>query len=423
MADKNIEAVTFNTGETSNFEALGLNVQKLAPRNVNLVPTTGVISGDVIFEFSTPKDTFLDLFKTYMSADIQEDEKKDDTVMNNDRLLLPCMFQRAVIYVNGVRISTSNNYTQDGYLSRRIQFGRTYNQSVNNMFNSSLETFLGAYKVPADNIAQQLIAKDTLDSLWIRQGEGLIVPPNSTIRFEFTVDANWRAKNYFTGSGAITHVGTGPKIQALWMHPCFYVAPEEVKTSYRLRFVSINSFASQLASGVTAQTLQYTISPKIVKVAYTMQAANYQTAITAAKRTAAFQFDNQAKIQTLQFKHGNLVFPQTMYNFTYGLDDAYEDYVNHSQQILKDSGKEDILGYSNLLTNIFNTDGTTYNLNQWGPIFLAPIVKDVSDPTNTIEVNATFTGVAATTYTFLSSLEEQVIEIAETEGSISTIAV
>ena len=56
MSDKNIVSQTFNTGESSNFEALALNVQKYAPKNVNITSTTGAVSGDVVFEFSTPKD-------------------------------------------------------------------------------------------------------------------------------------------------------------------------------------------------------------------------------------------------------------------------------------------------------------------------------------------------------------------------------
>ena len=400
-ADRNVLSIAFDDSTTTNYESQSLFVQKLAPKNINLTPATGAISGDVIWEFSTPKDTFLDLSKTYMSAMIKEDEKKDDTIYPNDRLLLPCMFQRAVVYLNGVRISTSNNYAQDGFLSRRLQFGASYNQSVNYMYNFG--AFTDDYKVAAD-ATSYVIAKDTLDSFWLRQSEGLIVPPNCNIRFEFTVDAKWREKNYFTGSSAVAKVGTGPKIQEIFMHPCFYVNPSEVKSNYRLRFISINSFVSQLAANSTAQTLQYTISPTIVKCCYTMQGADYQTEGTS-KRTSAFMFVNRAGIQSLQFKHGNIVYPQTTYNFSQNcLENAYEDYINHSQQIAKDSGKEIYDMYAN------KYNGTTA-VNNWGPIFVAPIVKDRSDPTNTIELNATFTGVNAVTYTILSSLEEQSVEI------------
>lgn len=407
MGDKNVLSLSFDTGSSTNSGAESLFVQKLAPRNVNLTPATGAISGDVIWEISTPKDTFLDLSKTYMSAEVLDEEKKDDSVYLNDRLLLPCMFQRAVVYLNGVRITTSNNYTQDGFLSRRLMFGESYNKSVNSMFD--IPAIAAAYLVAAD-AANKHVIKDTLDSLWLRQSEGLIVPPNCNIRFEFTVDSNWRAKNVFTGSAnPVVAVGVGAKIQNLWMHPCFYVNPQAVAADYRLRFISVNSFKSTLASNGTSLTLQYTIGPSIKKCCFTMQAANYET-IGVSKRTAAFQFDNLAKVQTLQFKHGNVVYPQTIYNFGYGLEQAYEDYVNHSQQIAKDSGKESYDIYANQYqVGGFKVDAT--NLNNWGPIIVAPIVKNEEDATNTIEINATFTGVAATTYTYLSSLEEQVVNI------------
>jgi hypothetical protein len=388
----------------------------VAPTNVNLAPTTGAISGDVIFEFSTPKDTFLDLYKTYMSADVHEYRTQNDTVYFNGRLLLPCMFQRAIVQVNGITVSTSNNYTQDGILSRRLQFGKSYNQSVNSMFDPATDNIIAKYvQTATENV--KYIAKDTLDSLWIRQSEGLIVPPNSVVRFIFTVDASWKAKNSFTGSDAyLLTANMGPRIQALWMHPCYYVSPDEIKSSYRLRFVNINSFAQQLANGAKNLNLQYTASAKIVKMCFTMQGANYQNPVLD-KRTAAFLFDNQADIQTLQFKHGNIVFPQTMYNFEYGLEDAYEDYLNHSQQILKDSGKEDIRLYANL------DIATVTNLNIPGPVFVAPIVKDVTDGTRIIEINASFKSVAAVTYCYLSSLEAQGIEIDQSGDSISTLTV
>ena len=415
MADRNVLSIAFDDSTSTNYETQSLFVQKIAPRNVNL-SATGVLSGDVIWEINTPKDTFLDLSKTYMSAEFEMDEKQNDTIYTHKKLLLPCMFQRGTVYLNGVRITSSNNYTQDGFLSRRLAFGESYNKSVNSMYD--MPDIAKAFVIPADlaAAANKWIAKDTLDSFWIRQSEGLIVPPNSNIRIELTADSKFWEKNYMTGD-AVTKVGTtAPKVKTLSMHPCFYVNPSEVKSNYRLRFISINSYMSQLAAAANKQTIQYTISPTITKVCYTMQRDIYQDAAAVNKRTTAFMFDNTAGIQTLQFKHGNVVFPQTVYSFSYGLDQAYEDYINHSQQIAKDSGKEVYDMYSNKYA-----DPAVYtNPNNWGPIFVAPLVKDRTDPTNTIELNATFTATAATTYTILSSLEEQAIDISMDGMEIKT---
>lgn len=134
MADKNVLSIAFDDSTTTNYESSALFVQKLAPRNVNN-SATGVPSGDVIFEFNTPKDTFCDLFKTYMSMEYTIAAGADNTLYVHKRTLLPCMFQRAIVYINGVKISTSNNYTQDGMLSRRLQFGKSYNQSVNGLYD------------------------------------------------------------------------------------------------------------------------------------------------------------------------------------------------------------------------------------------------------------------------------------------------
>lgn len=406
MADRNVLSIAFDDSTTTNYESQSLFVQKLAPKNVNI--NAGVPSGDVVFEFSTPKDTFCDLFKTYMSMEYAISAGANNTLYVHKQTLLPCMFQRAVCHINGVKVSVSNNYTMDGMLSRRLQFGKTYNQSVN-----------GVYDIPSiaanqagDSLAGNYIATDTLDSFWLRQAEGLIVPPNSNVRFEFTIDSDYLAKNVMKTTG-IAAVFGGLTVANFWLHPCMYVNPSEVKSNYRLRFISMNSFMSTINNGETSKIFQYTISPTIMKACLVHLPVGYKTvADGAAKWDTAYLFNSTIAVSTLQFKVGNVVYPQTPYSFTYGHEDAYQDYINHSQQIAKDSGKEEYAMYRNLKV--------APDRNNWGRIFVAPIVKDRSDPTNTLEVNHTFADPGANVFAVLTSLEEQAIDISMEGMEIKT---
>ena len=317
MADKNIISIAFDDSSTTNYESTSLFVTQIAPKNVNI--SNGIPRGDVTFEFSTPKDTFCDLFKTYMSMDYRVTGTSGaNTVYFHKRTLLPCMFMRAEVYLNGGKISSSNNYTFDGMLSRRLQFGSDYNKSVNGVFD--IPEIADDAK---DNDASfpcsppgSYQAIDTLDSFWLRQSEGLIVPPNSNIRMVFTIDDSYINKAHFKTTNSWQVLG-GIAVDGFTMRPCFYVTPGEVKSSYRLRFISLNSFKYTIQGGSTSNTLQYTVSPTIVKACLVHLPSTYDQAITSTagrKYDAAYLFNSPIAIQTCQFKVGNCVYPQTPYS-------------------------------------------------------------------------------------------------------------
>jgi hypothetical protein len=414
MADKNVLSLSFNDSETTNYEATALFVSDVAPRNIN--NNANIPRGDVVFEFNTPKDTFCDLFKTYMSmqyrivgpAPVGNNPAAPVNVYWHNDTILPCMFSRAEVFVNGVKISSSNNYTQDGVLSRRLQFGADYNKSVN-----------GIYAIPsiADaatdvSPAGSYTAIDTMDSFWLRQSEGLILPPETNVRMVFTIDDSYKAKAAIKPAAAAA--AGDIQIDSFSLRPCFYVNPSEVKKSYRLRFISLNSFKSTISDGDTQTTMQYTVAPTVMKVALVHQPVGYDAMDATAKLSAAFLFNSPLQVTTCQMKNGNVVFPQTPYSMTYGWRAIYQDYINHSQQIAKDAGKEPYQYWCGT--------AAADDRNNWGPIILAPLVKDRMDPSNTLEVRESFTPPAAAQYCILTAFEEQLIEVGETsEGAITTV--
>ena len=425
MADKNILSLTFDDSATTNYETSSLFVSQVAPRNVNIA--NNVPRGDVTFEFSTPKDTFCDLFKTYMSMDYEITAGADGDIQAyfHNRTILPCMFMRAEVYVNGTKIVSSNNYTFDGILSRRLQFGYDYNKSVNGIYNIPLikdDAKDNSSDFPASKPGKYK-AIDTLDSFWLRQSEGLMVPPDSNVRMVFTIDDSYLGKAHMKTAAAALKAGVELKVNSFTMNPCFYVNPGQVRgDGYRLRFIQLNSFKTLINKDAEANTLQYTISPTIMKACLTHVPVTYDQAVTvaAAKWDAAFLFNSPLALTTCQFKVGNVVFPQSPYSMLYGWEGVYQDYINHTQQIAKDSGKEPFKYFNNEATGGANSL-TLNDRNNWGRITLAPIVKDRSDPTNTLEVRTTFAKAPANTYQILTSLEEQSVMLVKTGDTISTV--
>ena len=104
---------------------------------------------------------------------------------------------------------------------------------------------------------------------------------------------------------------------------------------------------------------------------------------------------------------------------TYGWDCVYQDYINHTQQIAKDSGKEPFKYYNNQATG-GAASLSLNNRNNWGRIICAPIVKDRTDPTNTLEVRTTYTDPGSNQYQILTSLEEQSIDLGIVGDEIRT---
>jgi hypothetical protein len=379
---------------------------KIAPKNVN-ISGTGVPSGDVVFELQTPSNTFLDLFRTYISMTYTLAGAAATRIVWN-RPFLSCMFKRAELFINGLKEAQSNNDTQDGALSRRLQFGKSYNQSVNGYYQFDSLANDVADTTPAGSYT----SIDTMDSFYLRQAEGLTIPPNSNIRFVFTIDDDYLAKASLKTT-AIAIVGGTAAINGFNIHPCYYVNPKAVQSNYRLRFITLNSFLNPIAAA-TNKIFQYTVSPKIVKAAFVQLDDNYKTIANANRKwTSAYMFNYSTQVPTaLQFKCGNVIYPQSGYNFgAFGREEAYQDYINNTQQIEMDSGKEEYAMWAN---------GKAGNdRNNWGSIFVAPVVKDPTDLSNTLELDITY-GAAATCTGILVSLEEQVIDIAQTPTEILT---
>lgn len=383
MADVNIRESFYTLPEDSNKSASAAHVQVYRPLTTNVANDT--ISGQVIFEINTGFNEYLDLFKTHLELDYATDA---GTAANIDDAFLPNIFARGQMYVNGVKVSSSQNWTQDSILSKRINFSRSYNAAVNGMAYAAP----GAASTASTNWKQH----EYLDALFLRTPE-CIIPPNCNVRFLFDVDAD-----YFQKAALLATNGAGETLlydlKALVMNVYTVVKADAVPEDWTMKLITLNSFLST-ATG-TSENRQYQVSSNIVKAALTLQSTAFKTA-AAAKIYGGHLFtylnDGDAganAIATLDFKLNNITIPNTRWDFTYGHRGAYINYLNESGGVLDPSGKE------------------TYTewLDVRGPIYIANVVKPAGDKSNSLQINATFTATPAA-FVIITSMEEQIVEI------------
>lgn len=402
-ADKNVLPLSFDDSSSSNYGSVAQYTQKVASKNVS-ISNTGVPNGDVVFELQTGMDTFLDLYKSYISMSYSF-AGANNTLYVPSSLLLRCMFSRAVCKLGGRVVSVSNNYTTDSIISARLSGGYDYNKNIN-----------GLYDIPDmanDDVGvtpiESTISIDRMDALWLRTPEGLVVPPNNSIRFEFTIDPNYLAKiamktTAIAGVGAIT-------VNNFTFHATYYVNEEEAKRFTKLRFVNINSFISDVSAN--SKMLQYTVNPSIIKAVVAHYAPNANILAAADRKyQTAYLFNGGLNLNTCQFRLGNISIPTAPYDFTtYGYIEAYQDYINQSNQLFKDSGKEPF--------TLWQGAQAANVRNNWGKLIVADITKPELDIQNSLEVSLTYAGAQpAGTMVILASLEEQIITIKESAAGI-----
>lgn len=124
MADTNINPSAFVESSSCN-DGIDRSVdQTFRPVTVNI--TNGQLSGDVRFEFATGADEWIQMSKCYVGVDytINTDGAVAACVQN----VAPALFTQAQFRMNDQVLSSSNNYTQDWYLSNRLQYSYEFNK-------------------------------------------------------------------------------------------------------------------------------------------------------------------------------------------------------------------------------------------------------------------------------------------------------
>lgn len=399
--DSNVRDEFYEPVEAVNKTAVGAHVQTYFPTTSNISPT-GLISGQTIFEFYTGAGEYLDIFKTHLqlrySVGAGAAASYGDCPLSN-------IIARGQLYINGKKVASSQNWTQDAILSKRISFSRPYNMSVNNLTYNNVAAVLPFTAGPVANAAGTYTDDEYLDALFIRD-ESCIIPPNCNVRLLLDIDSNYLLKM------ALLSVADPPvgafTVDSIRMMAYTIVKQGPHPSEFVMNLITLNSFLSSIGAADTTANKQYQVSPTIVKAAVTFLSTAYLTAVNPkvyAGNILSYATDTAAaRMDALDFKLNNIAIPNTRWDFsTHGFREAYLNYINESGGISDSAGKE-----------------TFAEWQRYGMIHLANIVKPESDKSNSLQVNCHFAAAPAA-FLIVTSFEEQAVRLSYDPSSGSLL--
>lgn len=392
MADINIRQEFLSLSpESSNKEFTGEYVQQVRSITSNIV--SSALVGEVIFQFNTG-GSWCDLFKTFLTLKYTTSSITDYAELDN---LASCIFDRGQLYLNGKRVCGTNNWTSDSILSKRIQFGPTYNKSINDIRYDALaagSNYPGA--------AAGYTSTEFLDALFLRSPD-MLIPPNTDVKLICSPASSSGLYKSLRGDASDTAITLA--INDLYLTTHFVNKPSPPE-DYVLKFVTLESFKNSVSSASFNQ--QIACKDSLVRLAaHCVDSTSENATATIIYNSVAFRYETDGmngatatdKLNTLQFKAGNQVLPLKEFdNATYGFRDSYIHFINACQKSLDPSGCETQTEYE--------TQGVIYTM---------PVVHSSSDPIRHVELNAVFAA-QPTAFMFLTCFYEQMIRFQYRQG-------
>jgi len=399
MASINIRNELFGQSESSNKECLSYVINKTRPITSGIVSNS--LSGDIIFDFTTGASEWLDLFNTHLVYKFETNTLVDFLEMDNYG---QCLFDRGQLFFNGVMVSSSNNWTQDSILNKRLQFGADYNKTLNGfgyINDAADQAAATANTYPAGSYT----VTEFLDALFMRSPD-VIIPPNTNIRLILTTAAT----NGINKSGRGDGVNSAMVIVAkeLYLNTFLVVKSDPVPDNVKLSLITTDSFKSSITSA--SLDVQHMSKPNLVRLsAFFIDVKAFGTDLTSADKLFSqcnFRWDTDNsyatttdKLNTLYFKAGQHQLPNEAFDATtYGLLEMYNQYNVLSNKTLDPSGNE-----------------TPTEWAQMGPILTVKVVKPIGDTSKNIEVHGTFAA-TPTAYAYLVAHNEQIVEFIYQNG-------
>lgn len=402
-ADKNIapEAYIPAESELANQD-LDRSIDDVClPLTSNLV--AGVLQGDVVFQFSTGQDEYIQLPKTFLGVDygVIADNAAVDAIDIVDKALAPCLWQNARFEIEGQRVATSNNYTTDWAISNRLQYSADHNKAVNDIRYIDINALAAVEEVAGvAAVYNRYTSYDNLAALFYRT-ENMLLPPNTHYKLTLTPEAYEQYKQ--KSSYKDTRVAGAQRLEIFIYR--MYLNLHRIRRStkpvgdYTLKFMNIESNMSTPTAA--SHNIQYQVSSKMRKCGVVMvstaartEAAaklyspirfRYATDLTAAAKQQGWVAGVGTGLYKLQFKSGALLMPNSIYNIdATGLKEVYLHYLNSV-------GK-------------YNDAGAPETFAEWlmqGPIYVEDAVKSPLDLSTNLQIEMTFQATpAANVYTF-----------------------
>jgi len=246
---------------------------------------------------------------------------------------------QAYLYVNGVQVAFTNNWSVASKINKRMQFSKQYNETVHEInYRADVVT------VPIDAVTVATggyTDKENLDGFFIRDKHSCWIPPNCEIRLVIIVDPAAYGK-------ASRGVAGAASTATYLINSIEFVASSLIRNipgpigEWVLKLVTNSITTSTVALDCNRQL---TVSPNIMKVAIAFQDSAFSTLAlnkvnagdflrhaTQTERTdasLAITPDPGAQsLQTLQLQLGSIVNPPQAYNLATNLHrEVYEQYM------------------------------------------------------------------------------------------------
>jgi hypothetical protein len=356
-----------------NKTVIARNYTKFQPRSINRVAVgaAGVpnVSGQVEFQFNTSNQQWLDLFNSYILT-----RYILATPADNIMHLTQNMISQAYLYVNGVQVAFTNNWTVASRVNKRIQFAKQYNQSVHGMTYRSDATLVASaaleavYTAGGDGAAPDPVLqvppagiftdKEYLDGFFIRDRDSCWIPPNSEVRVVLVIDPTYPSK----AARQPNNAGLQTTIDVTGIE---FVVPSVIKrdptpSEYTLKFIT-NQITTSTVTADCNRSL--TVDPNIVKVAIAFQDDRFATAAankTRGGEVLSYPTQNEktdgervitgtagaAQLNTLQLQLGSIVNPPQAFDFATNLHrEAYEQYMHLTGKTLQYESQETFMDW------------------------------------------------------------------------------
>jgi len=371
-----------------NEVAVARNITKYQPRSINNNNTASVtvcnLSGQIEFNFNTSNMQWLDLYDSYFLT-------RYTTVVGAGPSwgkilhLTQNTIGQAYLYVNGVQVAYTNNWTVASKINKRLQFSKQYNESMHDInYRSDVSLVAaGLFEIAAaaggdgpigagyqisqpvpyiqPDTAGVFTDKENLDGFFMRDKHSCWIPPNCEVRIVLIVDPNAFRK--------ATRVAAATPTSTCIINSIEFVATSLIRNipgpvgEWILKFVT-NQITTSTVTADCNRNL--TVSPNIMKTAIVFQAPMgpgaagdildlTQAGKTAAGDVLAYVTQNEktdttraitgaagaAQLNTLQLQLGSIVNPPQAYDFATNLHrEAYEQYLQLSGKSKSNESQE-----------------------------------------------------------------------------------
>lgn len=409
------DLLTFETPVNPNYKGLSSIQRKVYP--ITNITTTGVISGNLEYEFSVPAGYRFDASKSYLAFDVKIQIGAGTALATSAPAYnLPAtFFKTARLLINDYQVSVSNNVAQDDTFLKRVLYSNVYNKTVNSaswLYGSDTDRFNAVQA----NACERLVIWQPTCVL----PRDTIIPENNKIRMTFQVDPLLHTA---VSSPAFVAKTDNACDGTLYFQGMYFMAyfvkvdapqPKEIYIStYKVDSIPTNTASENNTFQVRVDPKTYKLGVGVQSTAGTVQDGKAPTIFSSGGGVGAVKNAYSYFLTDVQLRYAGGQYPQNPYSITetIGLatasvksksQDAYFDYVSATGGLFDASGSESYKQWS---------DPAVIGDESYGRLFVFDCVKPDADRSSNVEAYIKFSTAPTTTATWVFGLSKQITGI------------